>query len=71
MDAFVVRGGERPPLPRCAEGGGGRDDTDRWPDGLARLLRRCWAADPRARPSSGEVVREIEPMVRAWHWAAR
>lgn len=42
--------GHRLPLP---------DDPAVCPPLLARLIARCWAADPRLRPSAGEVVKRL------------
>lgn len=43
--------GQRPPLP--AEG------DPRCPQALRRLITRCWAQEPAARPSAAEVVKRL------------
>lgn len=45
--------GERPPLPPGC------------PPRLARLITRCWAEDPHARPSCYEVMHKLRAMVAA------
>ncbi|KAG2444604.1 hypothetical protein HXX76_001348 [Chlamydomonas incerta] len=47
--------GERPPLP---------DDPARCPPRLASLLSRMWAQEPSARPGAGEVVKQLNIILR-------
>mmetsp|Transcript_20126 Transcript_20126/g.47939 ORF Transcript_20126/g.47939 Transcript_20126/m.47939 type:complete len:86 (+) Transcript_20126:3-260(+) len=37
-------------------------DSSRYPEALARLISRCWAADASSRPSADVVLRELQRM---------
>ncbi|EEC69302.1 hypothetical protein OsI_38367 [Oryza sativa Indica Group] len=48
--AAVAQRGMRPPIPPCC------------PPAMARVMARCWDADPAARPEMEEVVRMLEAL---------
>uniref|UniRef100_A0A0E0CKS9 Protein kinase domain-containing protein n=1 Tax=Oryza meridionalis TaxID=40149 RepID=A0A0E0CKS9_9ORYZ len=48
--AAVARRGMRPPIPPCC------------PPAMARVMARCWDAEPAARPEMEEVVRMLEAL---------
>eukprot|EP00878_Enallax_costatus_P003783 GHUV01003999.1.p1 GENE.GHUV01003999.1~~GHUV01003999.1.p1 ORF type:complete len:186 (+),score=40.57 GHUV01003999.1:135-692(+) len=54
----VAMQGNRPELPPS--------DPGRCPPELSQLITDCWAANPKERPSSGEVMKALAHMIRIY-----